>query len=156
VPVEDWTPTVAEVAAHIRARTKATGGTEAGTFNDQTRPNAAQAQAMIDNAVRSVSGKLHSVEPCTTELQGDFRNAAALRAAMAIEASYYPEQVSTGRSNFAQLKAMFDDDVKSLAEAVVLQCGGAPGSDDEGAAGQSPAHHFDNLPLAGRQTPIEW
>lgn len=156
MPVEDWTPTVAEVAAHIRARTKAAGGTEAGTFNDQTRPNQQQAEAMIANALRSVSGKLHAVEPCSDDLLADAKNAVALRAAMAIEASFYPEQVSTSRSNFSQLKSMYDDDVKALAEAVVLECGQTPGDGDEGAAGQSPVDHFDNLPLAGRQTPAEW
>lgn len=161
---EDWTPSVADVAAHIRARTKIAGGKEAGTFqdestagaNDQTRPNATQAEVLIDNAVRSVLGKTKGVEPCTDELKDSAKNLAALRAAMAVEASYYPEQTRTDRSNFAQLRQMYTDDLDGFLEGLALECGSQGGGGDEGAPGQSPAHSFDDEPLIGRRTPTSW
>lgn len=161
---EDWTPTVAEVAAHIRARTKIAGGREVGTFqdesttgaNDQTRPNATQAEVMIANAVRSVLGKAKGVEPCTDELKTSAKNLVALRAAMAIEASFYPEQTRTDRSNFAQLRMMYTDDLPGFLEGLAAECGSQGGGGDEGAPGQSPADSFDDLPLIGRQTPQAW
>ena|SRR5438105_1738372 len=163
--VDDFTPDVAEVAAHIRARTKISSGAEAGTFqdesttgaNDQTRPNATQAEAIIDNAVRSLLGRTKGVEPCSADLKAAAKNLAALRAAMAIEASYYPEQTNTGRSNFTQLRQMYEDDVEGYLDSVALECGAGGGDAvDGGAPGQSPAHGFDNEPLIGRRTPTTW
>ena len=157
MPEHDYTPDVADVAALIRARTKVAGGNDEGTFTENTRPTADQVTTLIGTAQRAVRGRLKGVDPCSAELADDAKAVVALRAAMMVEASYFPEQTRTDRSNFAQLRQMYDDDVTALAEAVGRVCGTTPpGGDDEGAAGQSPAHHFDDALIIGRSSPTHW
>jgi hypothetical protein len=163
MPAADIQCTVEEVAAHIRARTKTPTGAEAGTFtpaateeDNQTRPTREQVEAIIVTAARQTLTRLGRT-PCSDSLKEDAKGITALRAAMAVEAGYFPEQVRTDRSNFAQLKSMHDDDAKALAATIARTCpDDSGGGDDDGAAGQSPAHGFDSLPLVGRSTPAEW
>jgi hypothetical protein len=44
----DIAPSVADVAALLRARTKDVNGEEIGTFNDDTRPTSAQVLTLIE------------------------------------------------------------------------------------------------------------
>lgn len=114
MPVSEYTPTVEEVAALLRARTKTRGGSEAGTFNpeaatdaEKTRPTEEQVDKLRDLALDKVSGVIGA------DIDADFHSMAkqttALRTAMLIELSYFPEQVATQRSPYVQLKEMFDD-----------------------------------------------
>lgn len=129
MPVSDYTPTVEEVAAFIRARTKTQGGKEAGTFNpaanwtdgsgDGTRPTAEQVQTEIENALPKITGVVGADIPDAPGSDPDaYRNAAervaALRTAALIELSYWPEQVNTGRSTYPQLKEMLDEEWEQL------------------------------------------
>jgi hypothetical protein len=111
----DIVPSVQEVAALIRARTKDSNGREIGTFNDDTRPTSSQVLTTIDQAVADVQAWLGPSPP--EDLADAATVAVALDCACLIELSYFPEQVSTSRSPFTQLKQMLDDKVGQLQEA---------------------------------------
>lgn len=128
----DFTPTVAEVAAHIRARTK-DSFQEVGTFNDDTRPTADQVEELLARGARDVASHI-GVEICEgdstdrqAELYEEAKDLAALAVALKIELSYYPEQVASNRSPYTQLKELYDEGKKTLIEAVSEHCGGGDG-----------------------------
>lgn len=154
----DWAPTVRDVAALIRARTKIPGGGEAGTFNENTRPTGLEVEALIYQAVRRVSSAVGG-EPCSDELRFDASGAAAIYAAMLAEQSYYPEQTRAEASSFRSLEMLWKDQIKTLAAAVAEQCGGqgTGGEDGGGNAGALAAGGFsDGYPLIGRDYPVRW
>jgi hypothetical protein len=118
------TPTVDDVAAIIRARTKDRNGNEIGTFSEDTRPTAAQAQEAIDHAVILVHQK---VGPIGDGQCGDLaRIAAAIGAAAEIELSYYPEQSRTDRSPYSYLMERYTE---ALDGVVLCVTGDLPGID---------------------------
>ena len=92
----DITPSVADVGALLRARTKDINGDEVGTFNDDTRPTSAQVITLIDEAVGDITTRMGPSPPL--ELAGAGKSAAAMLTACLIELSYYPEQVCSDRS----------------------------------------------------------
>ena len=72
-----FAPTVADVASYIRARTKVSGGKEAGTFNDNTRPTATEVENLIEQAVDHVAAAIGG-DPCNDQLMQSATRAAAL------------------------------------------------------------------------------
>jgi hypothetical protein len=117
-------PSVLDVAALLRARTKDSNGMEVGTFNDDTRPTSAQVLTLIDQAVADVQAWLGPNPP--PELAAAARVAASLEVACLIELSYYPEQVRSQRSAFPEYKQLLDDKTNQLQEAARgLQPGGS-------------------------------
>jgi Concanavalin A-like lectin/glucanases superfamily len=113
-PSVDFSPTVDDVAAIIRARTKDSNGNEVGTFTDATRPTNSQAQEAINHQVVLVHQKVGRVGTACADLA---RMAAAIGAAAEIELSYFPEQARTDRSPYTYLIARYDE-----ALAGVLSC----------------------------------
>jgi hypothetical protein len=130
VPVTDYTPDVNAVAAYLRARTKTAGGQEAGTFNPvsavgtsaETRPTAEQASQEIANALGDISAIIGTDLPDPKYFEPASR-VVALRAALLIELSYFPEQVATGRSPYAQLKELYDEAWANLLSALGIATG---------------------------------
>lgn len=146
-----WRPTVAEVAAHLRARTKVPGGTEVGTFTEETRPTAGDVERLIDQAVRRVASSI-TYEPCSPGLETDAQGAAALYCAMLVEQSYYPETTTAGGSSFLSLNTLWKEQISTLVEAVAEECGigiGVGGSGEGGGGGiaQMPAGAFYAPPM---------
>lgn len=136
---ELWRPTVADVGALLRARTKTAGGLRPGTFTDDTEPTAAQVEDLISRAAADVFADLEA-DPVPLGRHQKARYLTALRAAMYIELSYYPEQVNTDSSIYDELKALYDADLVKLKDAIVdvdedgspdapLPLGNFPGSD---------------------------
>jgi hypothetical protein len=125
VPVSEYTPTVESVAAFIRARTKTVGGSELGTFSangapagDTTRPTAAQATVEINNALGDISGIIG--EDIDAKYRTLATRVAALRSALLIELTYWPEQIGTNRSAYIQLKELYDELWASLLDVMGL------------------------------------
>jgi hypothetical protein len=149
-----WAPTVADVAAHIRARTKDAGGNEVGTFDANTRPTGDQVELLIENALRCVQTQI-GIDPCTERLQEEAGAATALYAAMLVEVSYFPEQTSASGSSFNSLKALFDPQMKALDQEVARECGGS--AEGEGGAGAvnvlTPAAYSDEREVIGPNSP---
>jgi hypothetical protein len=99
-------PSVDDVGAILRTRTKDNFGNELGTFTEDTRPTDQQCLTLIGQAYDDVVGVIDDDIPETSFR--DARSAIALRAAMLVELSFWPDQVPLGRSPYAQLKELFD------------------------------------------------
>lgn len=124
-------PSVEDVAALLRARTKDAEGREVGTFNDETRPNAEQVELHIDAALGLVSLRIPLTVP--EQWQPAVATLVAYRAALRIEKSYFPEQVRTDRSAYDQLREEYLDDLRALEEALA-------GAGESGGYGKTGAH----------------
>src|SRR3954471_4158158 len=130
-----WLPTPDDVAALLRARTKDSGGHELGAWSDDTRPTADEVTHLIDLAAEYVVGA--ASEP-TAVCAGSAASATAIRAAMLVELSYFPEQVRSDRSAYTELKQLYDE-----AQASLISCISAGGGGDGGGAGYT----FHSLPI---------
>lgn len=148
MPISEYTPTLAQVASHVRARTKKRGsGEEMGTFTADTRPSDEQANQVIAEALLEVSSV---IGPDVPDVEGDdpnaLRNAASgvvsLLAAMTVESSFYPEQVGSGRSNYAALERRYERGIKKL-EAAVNAAGGSTSGDESSGTGGYMRPSFD-------------
>lgn len=111
----DITPSVADVAELLRARTKDINGDEAGSFNDDTRPTSAQVITLIEEAVVDIEARMGATPPL--ELAGAGKSAAAMLTACLIELSYFPEQVRSDRSAFSEYWELLQNKITALQEA---------------------------------------
>jgi hypothetical protein len=109
-------PSVDDVAALLRARTKTLEGREVGTFTDETRPTDVEVETHIDAAIGLVSVRFPAV--LNERWQSSFRSLVAYRAALRIEKSYFPEQIRTDRSPYDELRQEYLDDLEALSAAV--------------------------------------
>lgn len=109
-------PDVSDVGAFLRARTRTKYGTEAGTFTLDTRPTRGQVLALIGLAQSHVAGIL-GFGTLSDGLARMSRTAVALRAAMLVELSYFPEQVQSGRSPYEHLRDLYESEVERLKVA---------------------------------------
>ena len=149
---EKWSPSVEEIGARLRARTKVRSGAELGTFTEpddplgETRPTKKQVESMIEDAVSEV--KVNAT-PCQDKanLEARAKGLAILYACMQIEISYFPEQVAADKSPYARFKELWDDGLPKYVEAVQENCPGGEGGED--ASGSVAARGFfgDNEPL---------
>jgi hypothetical protein len=126
----DFTPTVDDVAALIRARTKDSNGNEVGTFTDDTRPTTAQCQEAIDHQVIALHRKVGAVG---TQCAGVAQIAVAYGAAAEIELSYFPEQARTDRSPYTYLLQQYDELLQGVVDCVEGNLPVAPDPDDPDA-----------------------
>lgn len=128
MPSSDYTPDVADVALHLRTRTRDSNGVELGTFTSATRPTDAEVTAIIADTVVNVEDDIGpDIDP---RLWSSAKRIVALRAAMAVELSYFSEQVASGRSVYPTLKEEYTEDLDKLNIAIVETAeGGDVGSD---------------------------
>lgn len=128
-------PTLEDVAALIRARTRDSNGVEVGTFTPDTRPTDAQAQEAIDHAVTALHEKVGEIgAPCTDVA----RLCAAYGAAAEIELSYFPEQARTDRSPYTYLLNRYTALLDGVQQCVL---GNLPSNDDDGDGELVPFGH---------------
>jgi len=111
-----WRPSVDDVAALLRARTKDASGNEIGTFTDQTRPTDAEVEMLITNGCAKIASLVGWDVPA--DAQAEALHLAAIVAACEVELSYWPEQVRADRSPYAQLWALFQDDRDAFMQYV--------------------------------------
>jgi hypothetical protein len=142
MPTSDWAPGVVNVGAILRARTKDRSQNEVGTFTADTRPTGDQVAVLIEQAVSDVVDVVGSDLPTPT--WGSATYVAALSAAMQVELSYFPEQVGTGRSPYAQLKDLYDVRLERLRKAVIAERAG--GNEVDPSAALAPSYDF---PMTG-------
>lgn len=109
-------PTIDDVAALLRARTRDKFGKELGYFNDDTRPTADQVQNYIDGAVTEVVIRLPDTVP--EKYLPLVRRVVALRAAMEVELSYDPDRAHGGTSAWSGLHTMFNENMSILSNAL--------------------------------------
>lgn len=115
-PAANFLPLVSDVGAILRARTKDTMGNELGTFTSATRPTYADVLPLIAFASRRVTAKLDTDIP--ESLWKSASSAIALRTAMQIELTYWPEQLLSPRSAYQQLRDLYDEELADLLLAV--------------------------------------
>jgi hypothetical protein len=120
-----WAPTVADVAALIRARTKDSNGNELGTFTAATRPTEAQAHEAIEHAVIGLGERVGAISP---PCEKTAKLCAAHGAAAEIELSYFPEQARTDRSPYQFLVKRYEALLVGVEQCVLNNLPGyAPG-----------------------------
>lgn len=164
--VPGFWPTVDDVAALLRARTRVPGGRTLGTFNESTVPTADAVSVLIAEAADEVTGKAQPVDytlPAGAGYNapgGDYerrmRRAIALYTAILIEISYFPEQVKNSQSPVTVYQQLYDSRLRSLiAEG---ETGGPQGmGEGSSGAGDAPADAAWSFPhsvggLVGWQT----
>lgn len=103
---EDFTPSLSDIGAVLRARTRDENGNELGTFTEGTRPTDDEVDALIPSAVAEVLLHIPDDE-VSDRLIGYAKYLVSLRVGMAIELSYNPDQTAEG-SAYARLKELFD------------------------------------------------
>jgi hypothetical protein len=135
----DVTASLEEVAVHIMARTKDAYGNELGTFTADTRPTADQVRRTIVQAEQDVDAYIDTDLP--TEAIPIAREAVAIRAAMIIERSYYPEQITANRSPYEHLR----DEWRAI-----VGDSGKPGSLEKAVEREADEQEFGELPLTNR------
>jgi hypothetical protein len=113
----DWRPTTADVAAILRARTQDMG-TESGVFSETTRPTKGQVQLLVGRAVTEIGARLGTDELPSDDLESYARELAAIRAAMGVELSYFPEQTNSEQSAYDNLQKLFESGMASLIQAL--------------------------------------
>lgn len=127
---DNFLPTVSEVGSLLRARTKSSTMQELGTFTDDTRPTQVEVERIIDKAAYNVATKIGTEIPEETWEMAGF--AIAIRAAMLVELSYFPEQVRSDKSAYSHYRDLYKDTLSDLAEAVKqASAGGFAGPVDD-------------------------
>lgn len=110
------------VGSILRARTRDSNGNELGTFTSATRPTDKQVLRLIDTAVNDINLVLEGKDlPEAYWPVG--HTLSSYRAACLVELSYFPEQITAGRSPYEQLKTLWDDGVAGLKAALSLDVG---------------------------------
>lgn len=130
----DWEPTVAGVGALLRARTRDRNGDEVGTFTRDTRPTDVQVSELIRSAVGDITSATGRVE-IPTFAYGTATSVATAGAAMLIELSFFPEQVASGKSPYAQLETRYTQQLAALTRMIDVGGGTVVGD-------RSPAYDF--------------
>ena len=111
-----YLPTLADIGAIMRARTKTVNGDEIGTFTDETRPTGEEVNRIILQAANDVTSTYDTDIPVAAYRWAT--QAITYRAAKLIEISYFPEQIATGRSPYPEYNALFDEALGWLATAI--------------------------------------
>lgn len=97
----DIRPTLSDLGGIMRARTRDVDGSELGTFTADTRPTATEAAALVDRALAIVNPRLGVVPDALAETA---KSVVALRAAMFVEAAYFPEENDSEGSPYANYR----------------------------------------------------
>jgi hypothetical protein len=140
-----YLPTIQDIASLMRARTVDTFGKE-GTFDASTRPTGEDVVVLIDQATSDVTTAIDTDIP-----PGAYRyakQAIIYRTAMLIELGYWPEQINTGRSPYAQYEALFNDFFINLKSAIEREQVEAVEGESAASAGMA-AFSFPDYPTAG-------
>lgn len=118
-PAIPYLPTVDDVGALLRARTKDTFGNEVGTFNANTRPTDVEVAELIDQAAQEVAMFIDTDIPDSANTLAS--SVVAIDAAMLVELSYWPETVGTTNSAYDRYKELFDLKIVQLQAAVTRE-----------------------------------
>jgi len=111
-------PTLAEVAALLRARTLDEYGNEIGMFTEDTTPTDDQAQEIVDSAYNLVKIRIGRIDTFSADLIDAAKTVVTLLAARLIETVYYPEQAAQEQSAAALYAAMYEESIVALEGAI--------------------------------------
>jgi hypothetical protein len=120
MPVEDFTPEVAEVGAILASRTYAKGtlvgsdGNMAGTFDETTRPTAEQVEALRGQALTEVAPHVVDNEDTPEPVYSLAKTAVARRTAMLVLFSFFEEDLEQASGSYDELEKLYKDALASL------------------------------------------
>ncbi len=114
------TCTPADVAAVLTARTFNTSSTEEGGFTGDTRPTAEQAEVLIERAGDEVRARLgQDIDEEKDETSFLYaKQLVAIRAAMWVELSYFPEETTADDSAYEALRVAFESGLATLVDSL--------------------------------------
>lgn len=107
---------VQDVASLLRARTKDDSGNEVGDFNADTRPTETEVEDLIAQSAAMVNAVANGDVP--SRLLAFGQHVVALRTAMMVELTYWPEQVQRENSPFGHIREMFIDALEAFKVAL--------------------------------------
>lgn len=107
---------VQDVASLLRARTKDDSGNEVGDFTADTRPTESEVEDLIAQSASMVNAVANGDIP--SRLVEFAQHVVALRTAMMVELTYWPEQVQRENSPFGHLREMFVDALEAFKTAL--------------------------------------
>jgi hypothetical protein len=111
-------PSIKDVATIIRSRTRSqTSGIQEGTFNENTKPDATQAQKEIRDALDELLTEI-GIEEIPDSVAPQVRSLVAFLAAANIELSYYNEQVAANKSSYQLLMGRYEKRLPRVVKAV--------------------------------------
>jgi hypothetical protein len=110
------TPSTAEVAALLHARTKDVAGAVLGDFTELTNPTGTQVVQLIAQAAADVALRVGTSVPADYEPQ--VRATVAKRAANLVELAYFPEQTGDDRTVYQSLRLTYEEAVEQLNVAL--------------------------------------
>lgn len=123
---DELRPTLEEVGSISSARTVAsgTGGTELGTFTDQTVPTDVQVERLIDQAIRMVI--LKTGPGIQDEYRDEAKTVVLYLTAALIELSYYKEDIAKQASPYPMLDQNYKDALQALLDSIENDTPGSP------------------------------
>lgn len=121
-----WLPEPQEVANLLRARTKDDEGEELGYWSDRTRPTDDEVEGLIATAAGDLLAAADLLRPGYEDPHNSARSLCSRRAAMLIELSYFPEQVTTAQSPYTEYRQQWEDGVVALQGALAAPPAGGP------------------------------
>ena len=142
MPTSDYTPDLQDVGTLIAARTKDANGNELGTFTAATRPTQTQVEEQIAKAVNRLENRVGT--DIDESLWDAAKEVVALDVASRVELSFFPDQVTVGRSPYQELKALHDQQETDLTTAIAAIAAHS-GTEDDQSPGGLPHYGFPGL-----------
>lgn len=115
----EYLPSASEVGKILYTRTVDDTGAYLGTFTSKTRPTLEVASETIIQAGQDVDKMIGDDIP--PSMWDDAKRVVALRAAMLIELTFFPEQIASARSPYDRIKELFDEQIKALSVVIEAQ-----------------------------------
>jgi hypothetical protein len=145
VVLRNYVPALDEVAQFVSARIVDEGNNYLATWTGTTSPTDAQIETKIATAARDVRREVGpTLETSTDEdLIASARELAAMRAAMYVEASFYPEQANSDQSTYSLYKTLYDEGIASLKATVQGDPGDTQGFGSIAVASPTNAAYMD-------------
>lgn len=111
------TPTLDQVASHIRTRTLDDNGVQVGTFNADTQPTGDEAGIHVARAARYVALQMGTpLTQWTGSLSDSAKDVVSIYAALAIEQSFYGSGSNPDTTGVDQLGRMFREQLAALIQ----------------------------------------
>lgn len=116
----DITPSLTDVGSILRARTRSDAtGNESGTFSSSTRPTDTEVLELMEQAEAEVIVRCPSdLSTLSERLKSFARRMVALRTAMFIELSLYPDQTVDSDSVYDKLERDYNQLTKTFVTAL--------------------------------------
>ena|SRR6187397_1416761 len=113
-----WYPPLESVAAILRARLKTRMGGEVPVFTADTRPTDLQVRELMNFAAIDMLPCVGDPTLLPAKYNEPVSLCVALKTAMLIELSYYPEQVAQDRSAYAEYAVLYDLGKNSICSLI--------------------------------------